>query len=322
MAVGPLLLPNYQITLMNYIGLSALVALGLVLLTGIGGLTSFGQAAFVGIGAYTSAYLTTVYGVSPWLSLFAGFLVVGLAAAAIGAVTLRLSGHFLPLSTIAWSISLYFLAGNIAALGGHDGLTGVPPVSIFGHELRDTREYCYLIWSCVLLAMLSVANLLNSRSGRAIRCLRGRVIMAEAFGIDTVRLKLLIFVHAALLASLSGWLYAHLLLFVNPTPFGIGESIEYLFMAVIGGGRVDLGGARRGWPADDLARRFAGCPAAPVRHPAARSKASRSACSWSSSCTARGPGLSPLALHILPALPSARAPEESGAAGAPSADGP
>jgi branched-chain amino acid transport system permease protein len=150
-------------------------------------------------------------------------------------VTLRLSGHFLPLSTIAWSISLYFLVGNIAALGGHDGLTGVPPVSIFGHELRDTREYCYLIWICVLLGMLSVANLLNSRSGRAIRCLRGRVIMAEAFGIDTVRLKLLIFVHAALLASLSGWLYAHLLLFVNPTPFGIGEGIEYLFMAVIGG---------------------------------------------------------------------------------------
>jgi ABC-type branched-subunit amino acid transport system ATPase component/ABC-type branched-subunit amino acid transport system permease subunit len=237
LAIGlaPLLLPNYQITLMNYIGLAALVALGLVLLTGIGGLTSFGQAAFVGIGAYVTAYLTTLHGLSPWIGLFAGFLVSGLAAALIGAVTLRLSGHFLPLSTIAWSISLYFLAGNIQALGAHDGITGVPPIAIFGHELRDTREYCYLIWICVLLGLLSVANLLNSRTGRAIRCLRGRIVMAEAFGIHTVRLKLLIFIHAALLASLSGWLYAHLLLFVNPTPFGVGAGIEYLFMAVVGG---------------------------------------------------------------------------------------
>ena len=236
-AVGllPLLLPTYQITLMNYIGLAALVALGLVLLTGIGGLTSFGQAAFVGLGAYVTAYLTTAQGLSPWIGLIAGFVVSGLAAAAIGAVTLRLSGHFLPLSTIAWSISLYFLAGNIQALGAHDGITGVAPVAIFGHVLRDAREYCYLIWVCVLLALLSVANLLNSRTGRAIQCLRGRVVMAEAFGVNTVALKLLIFVYAALLASLSGWLYAHLLLFVNPTPFGIGAGIEYLFMAVVGG---------------------------------------------------------------------------------------
>jgi branched-chain amino acid transport system permease protein len=233
--LAPLVLPNYQITLMNYIGLSSLVALGLVLLTGIGGLTSFGQAAFVGLGAYTSAYLTTVCGLSPWIGLGIGFLISGLAATAIGMVTLRLSGHFLPLSTIAWSISLYFLVGNIQALGAHDGMTGVAPVAIFGHELRDPREYCYLIWVCVLLGLLSVANLLNSRTGRAIKCLRGRVVMAEAFGVNTVRLKLLIFVHAALLASLSGWLYAHLLLFVNPTPFGIGAGIEYLFMAVVGG---------------------------------------------------------------------------------------
>jgi ABC-type branched-subunit amino acid transport system ATPase component/ABC-type branched-subunit amino acid transport system permease subunit len=237
LAVGlaPLILPNYQITLMNYIGLAALVALGLVLLTGIGGLTSFGQAAFVGLGAYSTAYLTVHYGFSPWIGLLAGFLVSGLAAAAIGAVTLRLSGHFLPLSTIAWSISLYFLAGNLQVIGAHDGITGVPPVALFGHELRDAREYCYLIWICVLLGLVSVANLLDSRTGRAIKCLRSRVVMAEAFGINTVRLKLLIFVHAALLASLSGWLYAHLLLFVNPTPFGINASIEYLFMAVVGG---------------------------------------------------------------------------------------
>src|SRR3970040_391034 len=69
LVAAPLVLPAFYITLLNYIGLSAIVTLGLVLLTGVGGLTSFGQAAFVGIGAYTTAVLTTRYGLSPWLTL-------------------------------------------------------------------------------------------------------------------------------------------------------------------------------------------------------------------------------------------------------------
>src|SRR5205807_2230267 len=81
---------------------AALVAMGLVLLTGVGGLTSFGQAAFCGFGAYTTAVLTTAYGVSPWLTLPLSLLVSGIAAVALGLVTVRLSGHYLPLGTIAW----------------------------------------------------------------------------------------------------------------------------------------------------------------------------------------------------------------------------
>jgi len=69
---GPLNVPEYWITLLNYIGLYSIVAIGLVLLTGIGGMTSFGQAAFVGVGAYASAFLTTRLGISPWVALFVG----------------------------------------------------------------------------------------------------------------------------------------------------------------------------------------------------------------------------------------------------------
>ena len=235
-AAAPLALPDYQITLLNYVGIAALVALGLVLLTGIGGLTSFGQAAFVGIGAYATAWLTTRLGLSPWLTLPAGLIVAGLFALAIGAITLpRLSGHFLPLSTIAWSLSLYFVVGNLEGLGGHNGITGLPAISVFGIVLSEARGSFCLIWAFVLLGMLSVRNLLDSRIGRAIRCLRGRGMMAEAFGVDTGALKVVIFVHAALLASTAGWLFAHLLRFVSPTPFGLNLSIEYLFMLVIGG---------------------------------------------------------------------------------------
>ena len=87
-----------RVSLLNDIGIGALVALGLVLLTGIGGATSFGQAAFVGIAAYATAWLTHDAGLSPWLGLLFALLLTGLSALAIGMLTLRLGGHFLPLS--------------------------------------------------------------------------------------------------------------------------------------------------------------------------------------------------------------------------------
>ena len=244
LAAAPALLPEFTITLLNYIGLYALVALGLVLLTGVGGLTSFGQAAFVGLGAYTSAVLTTASGLpgwlawigsSTWFTLVAGFIVTLVFALAIGVMTLRLSGHYLPLGTIAWGISLYFVFGNMEILGGFTGLTSVPPISLFGHELISGREMFYLIWLFLLLAVVTTQNLLDSREGRAIRALKGGRVMAEAMGVDTAGSRMAIFVIAALQASVSGWLYVHMQRFINPTPFSINMGIEYLFMAVIGG---------------------------------------------------------------------------------------
>ncbi len=244
LALGPVLLPEFHITLLNYIGLYALVALGLVLLTGVGGLTSFGQAAFVGIGAYTTAYLTTTdglpdmvawLGVSPWLTLPASVLMTMAVAALLGLLTLRLSGHYLPLGTIAWGISLYYLFGNVSFLGGHTGVSGIPALSLLGVDFKSGRNFYYLIWAVVLAALWATQNLLDSREGRAIRALKGGAVMAEAMGVDTARSKLVIFLIAAAFAAVSGWLYAHMQRFVNPTPFGLHIGIEYLFMAVIGG---------------------------------------------------------------------------------------
>lgn len=244
LAALPLILPAYYVTLMNYIGLYAIVALGLVLLTGVGGLISFGQAAFVGLGAYTTAYLTTATGLpvwlapfagSPWLALLIGLMITALVALFLGALTLRLSGHYLPLGTIAWGISIYFLFGNLDFIGGFTGITGIPVLSIFGHKLGEGRHFYYLIWLALLALLWATQNLLDSRSGRAIRALKGGGLMAEAMGVDTAHLKTAIFLIAALFACVSGWLYANLQCFVNPTPFGLGIGIEYLFMAVIGG---------------------------------------------------------------------------------------
>ena len=242
--VVPAVLSPFYVTLLNYIGLYAMVALGLVLLTGVGGLTSFGQAAFVGLGAYTTAALTTTpnlpgwlawAGASPWLTLVIGLAITATVAVILGSLTLKLSGHFLPLGTIAWGISLYFLFGTMESLGGHTGITGVPPISLLGWVLDEGGEIYYLIWAFLLLAVFTTQNLLDSREGRAIRALKGGMVMAEAMGVNTARSRMIIFVIAALHACASGWLYAHMQRFVNPTPFGLHIGIEYLFMAVVGG---------------------------------------------------------------------------------------
>ena len=233
--IAPQIAPAFYVTLLNYIGLYSLVSLGLVLLTGVAGQTSFGQAAFVGLGAYTTAVLTTKYGLSPWLTLPIALAITLVIGYVLGIITLSMGGHYLPLATIAWGISLYFLMGNIEAFGGFTGLTGVPPVSIFGFELLKESHFYYFIWLVVLAALWCVANLLDSRPGRAIRALKQGATMVEAFGVHPGRMKTAVFVIAALLACLSGWLYAHLQRFVNPTPFGINQGIEYLFMAVVGG---------------------------------------------------------------------------------------
>ncbi len=236
LAALPLLpLPDFWIIQLNYIGIYTLPVLGLVLLTGVGGLTSFGQAAFVGIGAYTTAYLSVNYGLSPWLTLFIGLALTGVSAAIIGGITLRMSGHYLPLATIAWALSLYYLMGNLEALGKYDGILGVKGLNLFGIEVGQQRVFYAVTWTFALLAAFAVIRLLDSRSGRAIRALSGGSQMAEAMGVNTLRHKVGIFVLAAMLASISGWLFAHFQRTVNPSPFGIKMGIEYLFMVVLGG---------------------------------------------------------------------------------------
>ena len=160
----------------------------------------------------------------------------------LGLVTVRLSGHYLPLGTIAWGLSLFYLFGKIEFLGRNDGISSIPPLSIGSFQLLDIGRIYYAIWIAVFVAALLTLNLLDSRTGRAIRALRRGHVAAEAFGVQTPRTKLFVFIYAAVLAGLSGWLYAHFQRAVNPTPFGIDAGIEYLFVAVVGGAGYVWGG--------------------------------------------------------------------------------
>ncbi|MFY7983142.1 MAG: ABC transporter permease subunit, partial [Burkholderiaceae bacterium] len=111
----PLLpVPDFWITQSNMVGLYAIVALGLVLLTGVAGLTSFGQAAFVGVGAYAAGYMVVTLNASPWLALVVGVVLAVVAALLLGLLTLRMSGHYLPLATICWGLALNYTMANMA----------------------------------------------------------------------------------------------------------------------------------------------------------------------------------------------------------------
>ena len=224
LALAPPFLPPFYVTLLNYIGLYALVALGLVLLTGVGGLTSFGQAAFVGLGAYTTAILTTRADSLPsWLGWLAPRLADaagrpaadaggGLAAGRDHAQAVRpfpAAGHH-RLGAVA-VLRLWF-DGRPGRTYRHSGHSRHLAVRQGAGPGRD-----HLLPDLGLPAAggLVTRNLLDSREGRAIRALKGGRVMAESMGVDTARSRMVIFIIAALQACASGWLYAHMQRFVN-----------------------------------------------------------------------------------------------------------
>ena len=246
MAVAPLLpfTPSFWITLAGYIGLASLVAIGLVLLTGVGGMTSFGQAAFVGFGAYATAVLTDQV----------RRLALGDAAGLARRHRARRACHrarhgqaLRPLPAARHHrlgrSALSYLFGNLAVLGGYDGISGIPPFAIGPFELIDARAVYYLIWLAVLIAVVAEQQPARQPHGpRHPGAARRRRLAPNRFGVDTAQAKLVVFVYAGLLAGLSGWLYAHVQRSVSPSPFGLSAGIEYLLMAVLGGSGAVLGG--------------------------------------------------------------------------------
>src|SRR3569832_327689 len=179
---APFYLAPFTVTLLNYIGVYSFVALGLVLLTGVAGMVAFGQASFMGIAAYATAWTSALMGYSPWLGLILAIVVTCAVAAAVGLLTLRLQGHFLSLSTIAWGLALYFTFGNIAWLGAYNGIPSIPAPSLGSIPLIGSGQIFYLIWIALLLALLGARNLLGSRLGCVLCVLCGGFVLVESLG--------------------------------------------------------------------------------------------------------------------------------------------
>ena len=196
---------DYYLTLINFIGIHTLLVVGLNLLMGYGGQISLGHAAFFCLGSYTSAILTATYGVNPWMALIAGLVVCGVTAFLIGVPALKLRGYYLAMATLGFGIIVYiFFTEALTWTGGPSGLAGIPNLSVFGFKLDTPKRMYLLIWPVLGVILAVSANLVDSRTGRALRALHEGENAAQSLGVNTARLKLLIFIWSALYASLAG----------------------------------------------------------------------------------------------------------------------
>lgn len=243
---------EFHASVLATMGIYGLLGLSLVVLA-LSGQVSLGHAAFMGLGAYASALLVLRTGLPAWAGLAAGVAIAALAALLIGGVTSSLRGHFLALTTLAWGIALavcFRAAGEWT--GGASGLSGIPPLTVFGHLLNGPRSMAALSWGCALLVVFGVVRVQRSRLGRALSAVRQQELMAESFGISVSGMRLRAFVASAMVAGLAGGLYAHYLGFISPSPFDLSGSIKGLMIAVVGGELSAFGALAGTWIVEGL----------------------------------------------------------------------
>jgi len=233
---------QYFISLLVFLALNAITALGLSLLMGYAGQISLGHAAFLGIGAYSSGVLTTQYALHPLAAFVFGIFLSAGIAFLVGRPTLRLKGHYMAVATLGFGEIVFIVFNELSPFtGGPSGLSNIPPLSFWGFPLEGI-SFLYLVWAVFFLLLIFSLNLVNSRVGRALRAVHGSELAAGAMGVDASQAKLQVFVLSAVYASISGSLYAHFLAFISPNAFGLMFSILLLMMVVIGGTQTVWGG--------------------------------------------------------------------------------
>ena len=257
-----------QLTMSAYY---VLVAAGLCMVMGYAGQISLGQAGFFAIGGYTTAYLTTInfspmsgkavfkvldaagllvtkttlYGdtlvhLNPWISFILSVLIAGFSAYILGVPILRLKGHYLAMATMGFGIIVYRIVLGTRMFGEADGISNVPSFSLIpgimvsGDISRRTVNY-YISWLLVILAVLLLTNLINSRVGRALRSLHGSEEAADAMGVDTARYKVAVFVTGAVMASVAGFFLTHYNGGIGPSEAGVAKSVRYVAIVAVGG---------------------------------------------------------------------------------------
>jgi branched-chain amino acid transport system permease protein len=227
---------NYWLHVLVIVGIYTMLAVGLNLLMGYAGQVSLGHAAFYGLGAYTTAVLTTRFAVSPWLAMLCGLVLTGVVALLIGIPCLRLRGHYLAMATLGFGWIVYIVMKQLESVtGGTQGIERVPKLALGTFIFDSDVKRFYLTWVFALLVLIISANIVNSRTGRAFRAMHGSEQAAAALGINIAGLKLQVFVLSAVFASLAGSLYAHVMNYVNPSPFDFHFSVQLVVMTCIGG---------------------------------------------------------------------------------------
>jgi branched-chain amino acid transport system permease protein len=211
-------------TLVLSIGTNVLLALS-IYLTLATGLLTVANAAFMGIGAYTAGLLTTRLEMPFLIALVLGSLLPALVALAIGRPTLRLSGVYLAMATLAFGEVVRILILNAEGLtGGALGLNGIP-------QLTQGSD----VILAVAVALFVLLRLARSRIGRIMEAIFQDETATELMGLNVGAHKLFVFVLGAALAGLAGGLNAHFTFFISPNEYGFERAVEILAMGVLGG---------------------------------------------------------------------------------------
>ncbi len=218
-----------------YVTIYAIAAVGLMLLMGLAGQVSLGHAAFFAIGAYTQAILTTNYDVNWLLAVLPSVALSMALALLLGWPLLRLRGHYLALATLGLGIIVGIVANESDFTGGASGLFGIAKPEIGGHRFGTAADYFWLIAPVLLVAVIVARNIVDSRMGRALQAISDSEIAAETLGVNTYRLRLLVFTISGGYAGLAGVFYAHWLGVVSPETSKFSFSIMFVLMVVLGG---------------------------------------------------------------------------------------
>jgi len=247
---------DFWLSVLLFVGATAIGAIGLNLLTGFTGQVSLGHAFFLGLGAYTASYLGNPAGSDPagrglpllvWLP--AAAVLPALVGIVVGPAALRLKGNYLAVV----SLGLVFLGAHVfkeweSVTGGSNATPVLPALAIgpldFAHlgGLTRNQGLFFLVWGLVGVTALASKNLVRTRPGRAMQAVRDRDVAAEVIGVSLARYKLGAFAISSGLAGLSGALYAVVLTYVEPGTWSLPLSIQFVAMVIVGGIGTTMGG--------------------------------------------------------------------------------
>jgi len=235
--VYPFLVGNYLIDAGFYFGIYALLGLSLNIVLGEVGLFDLGHAGFFAIGAYTTAILNTHFGIPILVLLPISAASAGLFAYLVTSPIIHLRGDYLCIVTIGMGeiVRLALINNPFELTGGPNGVFGIDFPILGFLKINTSLKFYFLIWIVVVLSIICLIRLQNSRIGRAWNCIREDEIAARATGIDVRSYKLLAFVLGAALAGVAGNIYASKLMCVSPESFTFWESCLMFCIVLIGG---------------------------------------------------------------------------------------
>ena len=240
----------FYITLATRMAILALAAVGLNLALGLGGLVSFGHAAFFGIGGYAAGILSThALNMQPLLTWpfevassdqmlvawIVAVVVSGLVALAIGAISLRTSGVYFIMITLAFAQMIYYFAISWPAYGGEDGLSIAIRGTFPGVNTAVPLSFFLICYGVLMVALLLFARVRDSRFGAALQAARQNETRLAAVGIGPFPVRLVAFVISAMIAALAGALYADLNRFASPSMLSWQMSGELIVLIILGG---------------------------------------------------------------------------------------